>query len=55
MSREKTSFSMLMDPKLYRSVERTAKKYKIPKVRVITIALKELFKRRDNVIETHID
>ena len=46
---------MLMDPKLYRLVERTAKKYKIAKVKVITIALTELFNRKDNVIESHLD
>jgi len=46
MRKEKTSFSMLMEPKLYKKMNTEAKRLEISKVRLVSFALTELFKTK---------
>jgi len=46
MKKEKISYSMLLEPKLYNRLNKESKKLDIPKVRIISLALDQLFKSK---------
>lgn len=51
MRKEKISFSMLLDSKLYNRLSRESKKLKVSKVKIVSHALRKLFESKDLDIE----
>ena len=51
LKKAKAPFSMLLDPAIYNRLHRESKRLKVSKVRIVTIALSQLFKNKKLDIE----